>query len=250
MTSTRRKKVSDTRVDILVFGAHADDVELSCGGTVALAVAEGKRVGIVDLTHGEMGTRGTPQTRLRESQEAGKALGAVFRERLDFGDGGLRTGRAEEQDLIRLIRRHQPSIVIAPLPDDRHPDHVRAGRLITEASFYAGLSKMDTGQKAHRPQAILYYLLNYIPHPSFIVDVTSTWKTKQKAINAYVSQFYNPRSKEPDTFIARKSFLDMIDARGKHFGAMIGAGYGEAFLSKQPPRVQDLISAYEGREVS
>lgn len=250
MSSTRRKKTSDTRVDILVFGAHADDVELSCGGTVALAVSEGKRVGIVDLTHGEMGTRGTPQTRLHESQKASKALGAEFRERLDFGDGGLRTGKDEEQELIRLIRRHQPSIVIAPLPDDRHPDHTRAGRLITEASFYAGLSKMDTGQKAHRPQAVLYYLLNYIPHPSFIVDVTSTWKTKEKAISAYASQFYNPRSKEPDTFIAKKSFLDMIDARGKHFGAMIGAGYGEAFVSKQPPRVQDLIKAYEGREVS
>ena len=118
MTSGRRIKIAATRVDILVFGAHADDVELSCGGTVALAVAEGRRVGIVDLTHGEMGTRGTPQTRLRESQEARKALGAEFRERLDFGDGGLRTGRDEEQQLIRLIRRYRPSIVIAPLPDE------------------------------------------------------------------------------------------------------------------------------------
>jgi len=250
MTSAKRSKVSDVQVDLLVFGAHADDVELSCGGTVALAVADGKRVGIVDLTRGEMGTRGTPQTRLRESQRASKTLGAAFRERLDFGDGGLRTGQAEEQELIRLIRRHRPSIVIAPLPDDRHPDHVRAGRLITEASFYAGLVRMDTGQKAHRPQAVLYYLLNYIPHPSLIVDVSSTWKTKQKAISAYASQFYNPKSKEPATFIARKSFLDMIDARGKHFGSMIGADYGEAFVSKQPPRVQDLVSAYQGREVS
>lgn len=250
MTSSRRIKISETRVDILVFGAHADDIELSCGGTVAQAVAEGRRVGIVDLTHGEMGTRGTPETRLRESQEARKALGAEFRERLDLGDGGLRTGRDEEQQVIRLIRRYRPAVVIAPLPDDRHPDHVRAGRLITEASFYAGLSKLDTGQKTHRPQAVLYYLLNYIPHPSFVVDVTSTWKIKQKAISAYASQFYNPRSKEPETFIAKKSFLEMIEARGKHFGSMIGAEYGEAFVSKQPPRVQDLISAYEGREVS
>lgn len=237
-------------VDIVVFGAHADDVELSAGATIAKAARDGLRVGIVDLTRGEMGTRGTPQTRKREAARAARILGAAFRRQLDFGDGGLRTGREEEMELIQIIRRWRPSLVFAPYPDDRHPDHTRVGRLVTEAAFYAGLNQLETDLPAHRPQTTIYYLQNYLLAPSFIVDVSRTWKTKMRAIAAFKSQFFDPKSKEPQTFISHPRFLQMIEARGKHFGAMIGAAFGEAFVTKQPPRVDDLIAAYRGREVT
>jgi bacillithiol biosynthesis deacetylase BshB1 len=243
-------EMNQIEVALLVFGAHADDVELAAAGTIAAAVAQGQKVGIIDLTRGEMGTRGTPEIRARESDRAAEILGVSFRERLDCGDGTLRTGRHEELEVMRKIRASRPSIVIAPWPDDRHPDHTRAGQLITSASFYAGLVKIETGQPPHRPQAVLYYLQNYMQQPSFIVDVSATWEKKIAAIGAYESQFYNPNSAEPETFIARKSFLDAIEARARHFGEMIGVERGEPFVSRQPPRVDDLVAAYRGREVS
>jgi bacillithiol biosynthesis deacetylase BshB1 len=237
-------------VDILFFGAHPDDVELSCGGTVAKLGKDGLRTGIVDLTRGEMGTRGTPQTRKREAANAAKALGTTFRQQLDFQDGNLQTGREQELEIIELLRRWRPRLVVAPYADDRHPDHTRTGRIVTEASFYAGLKSLETGLPAHRPQTVLYYLQNYMFPPSFVVDVSKHWKTKMRSVAAYKSQFYDPNSKEPDTFISDPKFLEMIDARGRHFGALIGATYGEAFITKQPPRIDDLIGAYAGREVS
>lgn len=242
--------MSLSNVDVLFFGAHPDDVELSCGGTVARCVKDGLRAGIIDLTRGEMGTRGTPQTRKREAANAAKALGASFRLQLDFQDGNLQTGREQELEIIEQLRRWRPALVVAPYPDDRHPDHTRTGRIVTEASFYAGLKSLETGLPAHRPQTVLYYLQNYMFPPSFVVDVTAYWKTKMRAVAAFKSQFHDPKSKEPQTFISDPKFLEMIDARGKHFGALIGATYGEAFVTKQPPRVDDLLGAYAGREVS
>lgn len=236
-------------VDLLFFGAHADDVELSAGATIARMVKSGLRVGMVDLTRGEMGTRGTPQIRKREAQASARLLGAAFREQLDLGDGNLRTDRAAELDVIAVIRRYRPSLVFAPYPDDRHPDHTRAGRLVTEAAFYAGLKKIETDLPAHRPQTAVYYLQNYLYPPSFVVDGTAAWKTKMRAIAAFKSQFFDPKSKEPQTFISDPKFLEMIEARGRHFGALIGAAYGEAFVTRQPPRVDDMIGAYGGREV-
>ena len=237
------------QVDVIFFGAHPDDVELSAGGTAAKFVRDGLRVGIVDLTRGEMGTRGTPQTRKREAANAAKALGATFRTHLDFGDGNLQTGREQELEIIALLRMHRPRIVFAPYPDDRHPDHTRTGRIVTEASFYAGLKALETGSPAHRPQTVIYYLQNYMLPPTFVADVTRAWKTKMKAIYAFKSQFHDPKSKEPRTFISDPAFLEMIEGRGRHFGVMIGAGYGEAFITKQPPRINDVIAAYGGREV-
>ena len=242
--------MKEAAVDVLFISAHADDTELSCGGTAAKLVTDGLRVGLVDLTRGEMGTRGTPETRQGESQAAANTLGATFRLTLDFGDGNLRTGREEELQIIDVVRRHRPKLVITPYPDERHPDHARTGRVVTDASFYAGLKSLKTDLPAHRPQAVLYYLQNYMFPPTFIVDVSETWKTKMDAIAAYKSQFFDPKSNEPNTFISDPKFLDMIEARGKHFGALIGAAYGEAFISKQPPRVDDIVSAYAGREVT
>ena len=236
-------------VDALFIGAHADDIELTCGGTVVNIVRSGRTAGIVELTHGEMGTRGTADIRRRESQEAAKILGASFREQLDFGDGGLRTGREEELQLIEVIRKFRPEIVFAPWPDERHPDHARAGQLVTDASFYAGLRKITTKHEAHRPQAVVYFVQYHIPAISFVVDVTDSWKTRMEAVGAYKSQFFDPKSAEPRTKIAEQRFLEMIEARGVHFGSFIGAHYGEPFVTKLPPRVNDIFAAYGGREV-
>lgn len=235
-------------VDYLFFGAHPDDVELGCGGTIVKLVKSGATAGIIDLTHGEMGTRGTPAERRREARNSARILGARFREQLDLGDGALRTGRDEELEVIGVIRRYQPKVVFVMYPDDRHPDHTRTGRLVTEASFYAGLRRLETAFPAHRPQAIVYYIQNYMFPPSFVVDVTAGWKAKMRAIAAFKSQFHNPKSKEPQTFISSKNFLDMIEARGRHFGALIGSDFGEAFVTKQPPEISDIIEAYGGRE--
>jgi len=236
-------------VDMIFFGAHPDDIELSCGGTIARAVADGLRVGIIELTRGELGTRGTHKIRRREALKAAKILGVRFREQLDFGDGQLRHGREEELQIIEINRFCRPHVVFTMWPDDRHPDHIRTGRIVAEASFYAGLRSLQTGLPAHRPQVSIYYPQNYLVTPSFVVDVTKTWKTKMRAIACFKSQFYDPKSKEPPTFIADKKFLEMIEARGRHFGALIGVEYGEAFMTKQPPKVDDIIGAYAGREV-
>ena len=236
------------QVDILFIGAHPDDVELSCGAMVAKSVRDGRSAGIVDLTSGELGTRGTSATRKREARNAAKILGASFREQLDFQDGGLQTGREQEIILIDVIRRARPAVVFAPYFEDRHPDHARAGRLISDASFYAGLKKLGTG-RAHRPQAVVYFLQHYVQPPTFIVDVTSVWRTKMRAIAAFKSQFFDPNSKEPQTVLSKPEFIEMIEARGRYFGAMIGAKFGEAFVTQQPPRVDDVIAAYQGREV-
>ena len=238
------------KVDVLAIGAHPDDLELTCGGTIAKLVADGRRVGMVDLTRGEMGTRGTAEIREKEAARAAEILGAVFRTHLDFGDGGLRTGRAEELELIRLFRETKPSLIITAYPDDRHPDHARTGRLVTDAWFYAGLRALDVGAPAHRAQSVVYYLMNYPLLPTFVVDVTAHQEAKRRAILAFESQFHREGADEPPTLIAQKSFLEMIEARGRHFGGLIGAEFGEAFWSKSPPRVDDPIAAFSGREVS
>lgn len=237
------------KTDILFFAAHADDLELSVGGTIARSVRDGLKVGMIDLTRGEMGTRGTPEIRRREAQAAARALKAAFRVQLDFGDGGLQTGREQEMELVDCIRRWRPEVVFAPWPDERHPDHVRTGRIVTEASFYAGLRQLKSARSAHRPQVVIYYMQNYVLHPTFVVDVTDVWKTKMKAISAYKSQFHNPKSKEAQTFISSPGFLEMIEARSKHFGALIGVRYGEGFITKQPPQIDDVVRAYRGREI-
>ena len=237
------------QVDLLFFGAHPDDVELGAGGMVARAVSDGLRVGIVDLTRGEMGTRGTAATRKREAEASAKILGASFRVQLDFGDGVLRHGRAEELEVIEVMRKTRARLVFAPYPDDRHPDHTRTGQLITDTYFSAGLRQLKTKTAAHRPQTVIYYIQNYMFPPTFVVDVTKSWSTKMKAIRAFKSQFHDPKSKEPQTFISDPKFLQLIEARGRHFGILIGAEHGEGFITKQPPRVDDVMAAYGGREV-
>jgi len=206
-------------VDLLFFGAHADDVDLSAGATIVKMVKSGLRVGMVDLTHGEMGTRGAPHIRKREAQAAARILGASFREQLDLGDGNLRTDRAAELEIIDVIRRCRPSLVFTSWPDDRHPDHTRTGRLVTEASFYAGLKKLETDLPAHRPQATIYYLQNYMIPPSFVVDVSAHYDTKRRALDCHTSQFTPTGTDAVSTRLTASSFRQLIETRDAQFGA-------------------------------
>jgi bacillithiol biosynthesis deacetylase BshB1 len=240
--------MTDETVDVLAISAHPDDVELTCGGTLARIAASGRRFGILDLTRGEMGTRGTPEQREEEARKAAAILGAAFRSSLDFGDGGLRTGRAEELALVEEIRRARPRIVLAPWPEDRHPDHARAGTLVRDAAFYAGLRRIETAHPAHRPQQVLYFSTMYEHRPDFVVDVSATHEIKMQAIRAFASQFHDPASKEPMTILATESFLAGVEGRARNAGMTIGVAFGEGFRSMRPPRIDDVVAAFEGFE--
>ncbi len=235
-------------VDVLAIAAHPDDVELTCGGTLASLKARGYRFGIVDLTRGEMGTRGTPEIRAAEAQRAAAILGAEFREALDLGDGGLGRGRDEERAVIEVIRREKPRLVLAPYPDDRHPDHRRAGQLVTDAAYYAGLRKLETAHPAHRPQSTIYFPTFDPRDPDFVVDVTPFIETRRAAMRAFASQFHDPKSTEPQTILSQADFLDMVESRSRQHGALIGVEFGEGFVSRRPPRVDDLVKAFAGFE--
>ncbi len=235
-------------VDVLAIAAHPDDVELTCGGTLVTLKSRGRRFGIVDLTHGEMGTRGDATRREEEARHAAAILGAEFRETLDFGDGGLRHTRENELTLIDVIRRERPRLVLTSYPKDRHPDHARAGVLVTDAAFYAGLRKLETRYPAHRPQQTLYFSTAFLHEPTFIVNVTAAIETRRAAIRVFSSQLHDPTSREPQTMLSQQSFLDTIEARARHFGFLIGAEFGEGFVSMRPPRIDDPIEAFEGFE--
>ena len=235
-------------VDVLAIAAHPDDVELTCGGTLHKLKKRGYKFGILDLTRGEMGTRGSVEIRAREARDAAKILGAEFREALDLGDGGLRRGRDEELVVIDVIRREKPRIVFTPYPDDRHPDHRRAGQLVTDACYYAGTRKIETQHPAHRPQQTIYFS-TFISHtPQFLVDVSDVIEVRRAAMRAFESQFHKEGSTEPETMLAQKSFLEMIDARAREYGAMINTEFAEGFLASRPPRIADLVQAFEGNE--
>jgi bacillithiol biosynthesis deacetylase BshB1 len=235
-------------VEILAVGAHPDDVELGCGGTLALLARGGRSVGILDLTRGEAGTRGTPQTRAAEAAESARILGARFRDGLDLGDGNLRTDRAAELEVIDVIRRRRPRLVFAPLPNDRHPDHVRAGRLVADAAFYAGLRSLETGRAPHRPQQVVFFPSTFLAEPTFLVDVTAALETKLAAVKAFRSQFFDPASKEPETFISSPEFLEGVTARARSFGRLANVGAAEGFVSPRPPLLADPLAAFDGFE--
>lgn len=233
------------KLDLLAIAAHPDDVELSCGATVALHVSMGQKVGIIDLTRGEMGTRGTAEIRNQEAEAAKEALGIAIRDNMDFKDAFFLNDHEHQIELIKRIRYYQPEIVLANAPDDRHSDHPRGSKLITEACFMSGLAKIETAfngerQAAWRPKAVYYFIQSKFLVPDFIVDVSEHWDTKMKAVRAFKSQFYDPNSSEPQTFISNPGFLEMIEARGKEFGHTIGAKYGEGFITQRIPGVPNL----------
>jgi len=228
------------KLDVLAVGAHPDDVELGCGGTVALLARRGLAVGILHLTRGEAGTRGTIEERRVEAEKAASILGVGLVEFLDFGDGGLRTGTAEEDRLITVLRRLRPEMVLAPAPADRHPDHGRAHRLIIDCCYYSGLTKRGSGE-AHRPAAVFSYMQHDPFEPSFVIDVGSTWELKMEALKVYRSQLYqgDSESDEPATKVASREFRQAVVGRAQHFGLLIGASYGEPFWSHLPLAVAD-----------
>lgn len=228
------------KLDILAIGSHPDDVELGCGGTMALLAQRGLKVGIVNLTRGEAGTRGTVEERRAEAEAAADLLGASVLEFLDCGDGALRTGPEEENAVIEVLRRHRPDLILGPSPSDRHPDHGRAHRLVAAASYYSGLAGRGESEP-HRPAAVFSYMQHDPFEPSFIVDVSSTWQVKLDALAAYRSQLHHPgiRRDEPLTKIASPEFRAAVEGRAQHFGLIVGAAYGEPFWSRLPLAVAD-----------
>jgi bacillithiol biosynthesis deacetylase BshB1 len=236
-----------TEVDVLAIGAHPDDVELSCGGTVANCVQQGYKVGILDLTRGELGTRGTPKTRAEEAANAASVLGVMVRENLGLPDGNIEVNEKNRLKLISVYRKYRPKILLMPHWLERHPDHEHAHTLAREAWFYSGLRKIETKsngkiQEPWRPERYFHFMQTYEFTPSFIVDISSTYETRVNAMMAYKSQFYNPASKEPATFLSQKSFIELLETRMKYYGSQINAKYGEPFYSVETIGVTDLFA--------
>ena len=237
------------KLDLLAFAAHPDDVELSCGGTIAKYVALGKKVGIVDFTRGELGTRGTPEIRLAKAEQAASIYGLATRENLGFKDIYFTNDQEHQLKVFEKLRKYQPEIVIANSFKDRHPDHGRAAELVEVAVFLAGLLKVETivdGQKqgVWRPKATYHYIQSTQVEPDFVEDVSDYWDKKYEAIWAFKSQFtaLDTEPDGPETYISSPKFLTMLDARGKVFGQSIGVKFGEGFVSKRNIGVSDLFS--------
>lgn len=235
------------KLDILVLSSHPDDAELGCGGTMAAHSAKGYQVGVIDLTRGELGTRGSAEIREEEAKNASKILGLAVRENLGFKDGFFCNDEVHQLEIIKKIRKYKPEIIIANAPHDRHPDHGKAAELCYTASFLSGLPKVKTTdeqleQAAWRPRHFYHFIQSNFISPDFIVDVSDYWEIKMKSVMAYATQFYNPESKEPETFISSEGFIKLIESRGREFGYAVGVKYGEGFLSKKIPAVNDLFN--------
>jgi bacillithiol biosynthesis deacetylase BshB1 len=233
-------------VDVLAFGAHPDDAELSVGGTLLKLKAKGYRTGVVDMTHGELGTRGTPAVRAAEAEEAARRLGLEVRRNLGLPDGGVLLSEATRLSAVRVIRECRPALILAPIEEDLHPDHRWTGRIVREAAFLSGLGKLDTGQPPHRPRAVLGCFSHIVRAPSLVVDITPYFARKKEACLAYRSQFFDPASTEPETYISRPEFWEWWEARARHFGNFIGARFGEAFVHDGPVPAPDLMEIFSG----
>lgn len=223
-------------IDVLAFGAHPDDIELSCGGTIAKLVSEGRKVAIADLTEGELGTRGDREIRTREAEKAANILGVVTRRNLAIPDGNIEQSQENLNRVITLIRELRPKILLIPPPHERHPDHEHAHMLCKEAWFYSGLAKTTTKfegrvQKPYRPDNYFMFMQRYEFVPSFIVDISGFFEKRMKSIRAHRSQFFNPASHDPETLLSKPNFLEFIETRAKYYGNLIGVQYGEPFLS-------------------
>lgn len=233
------------KLDILAIGVHPDDVELGCSGTILKHIAQGKRVGVLDLTKGELGSRGSAELRIVEANNSAKILGLSARENLGYADGFFSNDKEHQLGIIKMIRKYQPDIVLANAPKDRHPDHGRASQLISEACFYSGLLKIETeleGQKQihWRPKAVYHYIQDRYIKPDFVVDITAFIDKKMEAIMAFSSQFYDPNSTAPKTPISGEEFLNSVKARMIGFGRDIGADYAEGFTVERVIGVDDL----------
>ena len=237
------------KINILAIAVHPDDAELCCAGTLLKHKAMGYKIGIVDLTQGELGTRGNAELRLEESNASSKILGLDVRENLGMPDGFFTHSRENLVSIARMVRRYQPEVVLANALSDRHPDHGRASKLISDACFIAGLVKVgieDNGQALERwrPRAIYHFIQDHMHHPEFCVDITAFYEQKLDAIRCFKSQFYDPDSKEPESPISGKDFLSYVEAYARAYGRRIGVTYGEGFNVERPigvPNIMDLF---------
>lgn len=226
------------KLDILAFGVHPDDVELGCAGTIMAAIDQGKKVGIVDLTRGELGTRGTPTTRTQEAAAAAKIMGVDVRENLDMADGFFANDEAHQRKIITLIRKYQPDVILANAPEDRHPDHGRSAKLVSDAAFLSGLRKIETihegvTQNAWRPAYTFHYIQDRFIQPSFVIDITAYMERKMEAVLAYGTQFTSADTSEPQTYISSPQFLETVKARALMLGKRIGVGYAEGYITEK-----------------
>lgn len=240
------RKLKSMKLDILAIASHPDDAELSCSGTLVAHVAQGYKVGIVDLTQGEMGTRGTPEIRLRESGEASKILRLSARENLGFEDVYFNDDKAHHLQIVKAIRKYQPEIILANAVRDRHPDHGKGASVVSKACFISGLRRAETfhegeSQLPWRPKAVYHYIQNDYIQPDFVFDITDYWDVKLASIKAFRSQFFDPDNDEPESFISKPGFLDFIEARAKEFGHQIQVKYGEGFTVERMLGVKNLF---------
>lgn len=233
------------QIDILAVGAHPDDVELFAGGTLAKMAALGHTTGIVDMTRGELGSRGTPARRAREAREAARILGVTVRKNLGLPDGRLEANPKARLELVRVLRSHRPLVVLTHHWDDRHPDHANTSRLVREAAHHAGLAKIKTDQERFRPNAILYFKLPRHEMPSLVVDVSEFSEKRTQAIKAYRSQLFNPASHEPATYLSQPDFLVHVENVHAFYGTLIGKRLGEGFLMKGIPEIYDLVEFFK-----
>jgi N-acetylglucosamine malate deacetylase 1 len=226
------------KLDILAFGVHPDDVELSCAGVLLVEQKNGKKTGIIDLTQGELGTRGTAATRKAEATEAATILGVDVRENLEMADGFLQNDEVHQRKIISTIRAYRPEIILCNAPEDRHPDHGKSSKLVADASFLSGLMKIETEsngslQEAWRPKYVFRYIQDRFLQPDFVVDITDVFEQKIEAIKAYKTQFNSISNEEPQTYISTPDFLDSVIYRHKWFGKMIGVKYAEGFITEK-----------------
>ena len=236
------------KLDILAVGSHPDDVELGCSGTLAKEIANGKTVGIIDLTRGELGTRGNAETRDKEAEKAAEILGVALRLNMEFDDGFFVNDRWHQTEIIKMIRRYQPEIVLCNAVTDRHIDHGKGSQLVSDACFLSGLIKIDTRdedadgwQDPWRPKHVYHYIQWKNLEPDFVVDISDHIDKKMEAVLAYGSQFYDPDSKEPDTPISSKNFTDSVKYRARDMGRLIGTEFGEGFTAERYPAVKSLF---------
>ncbi|MBM3402914.1 MAG: bacillithiol biosynthesis deacetylase BshB1 [Bacteroidetes bacterium] len=234
------------KLDLLVFAAHPDDAELGCSGTLLKHIAAGKKVGIIDLTRGELGTRGTAETRDAETRESNRILGLHVRENLEMRDGFFRNDEEHQLKIIQMIRKYTPEIVFSNALHDRHPDHGKAGDLVNDALFLAGLPKIKTEidgeqQNAFRPRLLFQYLQDRYIEPDILVDITEFWDKKMECIRAFKTQFFDPNSEEEQTYISAPTFLKVVEARSRELGKAIGAEYAEGFTSRKLLGIDNLF---------
>lgn len=235
------------KLDILAIAAHPDDIELACSGTLASHRDMGYKVGILDLTKGEMGTRGTPEIRMQEADASAKILGLSARENLGFKDIYFKDDLDHQTAIAKVIRKYKPEIVLANAVRDRHPDHGKGGSLASHACFISGLRKLETTldgvlQEVWRPKFVYHYIQNEFIEPDLVVDISEYWETKKESILAFKSQFHNPDSNEPESFISRPEFLDFIEARSRELGHKINVKFGEGFTVERVAGVKDLFN--------